>query len=98
MDNWIHYATYETSNSDVHALPQSFSELFITNSTETDGALVQKNVHFLIPKAIIPNVSSANQALTLLDCQLGKFNVLRIWSGGMMLLQINSYEYDVYYR
>ena len=98
MDNWTYFATYSTSNSDVHALPQSFSELFITNSSESDGAFLAVNIHFLIPKIIIPNASSVDQALTLLDYQLGKSNVVRIWSGGMMVLQIASYNYDVYYR
>lgn len=99
MKNWTYFATYEKSSTDVRALPQSFSELFITTSTNSSGSFLAAHIHFLIPQIIIPNVNSVDQSLTLVDYQFDKSNVLRIWSGGMMVLETdNTFSYDVYYR
>lgn len=111
MDNWTYFATYQTSSSDVRALPQSFSELFITSVSANYSAY---EFSFLVPQIIIPNVNSVNQSLGLIDYNTkdntinasvnsGNQSVLRIWSGGMMLIASdgiteNPYNYDVYYR
>lgn len=111
MDNWTYFATYQTSISVVRALPQSFSELFIVGESSHYSAY---HCNFLIPRIIIPNVASVDQSLGLIDYNTntntidtstnsGNQSILRIWSGGMMLIAsdgitANSYNYDVYYR
>ena len=111
MNNWTYFATYQTSNSDVRALPQTFSELFITSVSSNYSAY---EFSFLVPQIIIPNVNSVNQSLGLIDYNTidntidasvigGNQSILRIWSSGMMLIASdgisgNTYNYDVYYR
>jgi len=97
MNNWTYFATYQVSNSETRALPQSFSELFIT---QTDATF---KVHFLIPQIIIPNVNNIDQALVLFNADSDYSSVLRIWSGGMEFMastdqSSSGLNYDVYYR
>lgn len=97
MRNWTYFATYQVSRTDTRALPASFSELFIVNSSHGSSIL---NVNFLIPRVLLPDVGT----IDLVDPGYGPFNVLQIGTGGMVLYHITSEGlpgdgyYDVYYR
>ena len=101
MDNWIYYNTYIASfyESQIHPLPASFSELFITPSTYEIGTGAAFHLRFIVPHTIIPNAQSIEGALQLVDTYNG-YSLLRIWSGGFMLGEStgNRIYYDVYYR
>lgn len=95
MNDWIFFATYRTSSTDVRALPTSFSELLLIISVLNPGP------ELLIPKISIPNVSSIDQALGLVyqGNSDGSFAVVRIWSGGLLVDYYDGYtNYDIYYR
>ena len=96
MDDWIYFATYEASTSAIRALPSSFTELYITASSHSLGG---SDVHFIIPRAIIPDVNSIDQSLGLVEPLNDVFGILRIWSGGMVCFNYSAGSYyDVYYR
>lgn len=102
MDNWIYFNTYIASFNEINIrpLPTTFSELFIVPSTYNGGTAGHNKIGFLVPRAIIPDVNSIDQALELCDQTNVFSNILRIWSGGMLLGSFyDGYVYyDVYYR
>lgn len=102
MDNWIFYATYASSQTTVRTLPTNFSELFIKASSHVN---YQNGENMLIPRICIPDVSSVNQALGLVQMGglPGNFSVCKIWANNVIYYTIKdgsstSNSYDIYYR
>ncbi len=94
MNNWTYFATYVSSDTEIRALPTTFSELWISG--------------FLIPHVAIENINSENQALILVHqpniygddaYSAPVFQVLQIWSSGLRMIISPEYpQYKVYYR